>query len=69
MNEAREGQVAVEMSCGCDERTLVLDRVVGEWRCGSCRHKGIPTGRRITLGRDGLLPAGWQDDDGEGVAA
>jgi hypothetical protein len=61
--EAREGQVAVEVACGCDGTTLVIEHMVDDWRCSKCRHKAKPTGRRVVLGVDGALPAGWREQE------
>lgn len=59
--DAREGQVAVEVACGCDQATLVVQHMVADWSCGKCRHKGQSTGRQVTLGPYGALPVDWRD--------
>lgn len=61
--DAREGQVAVEVACGCDGTTLVIEHMVAGWSCGKCRHKAKPTGRRIVLAVNGALPADWRDQE------
>lgn len=74
MSDAQESQVAVEVACGClrpdggEQTTLVRDYRVAEWRCGACRHKAHPTGRSVTLGRRGALPADWRTQPVEAAA-
>ena len=55
---AKEGDVLRVMTCGCDAGpvlVLVLQSMVADWVCSSCRRSAEPGGT-VILGPGGSLP-------------